>query len=172
MEKFLNPKVYKKESVEIDGEIFSGLYFQDDKGRDWYETLTGWTGAVAVDTAGIVCAYESDVSYMGMEEGRSVYEVKPASVPPDVVGNFTFIDGQFTDIRPDASELARSQKATLLHEASVTVSTLQDAVDLSMATEAEAALLLEWKKYRVLLNRIDPSLAPDIEWPSPPNRSA
>ncbi|MGC0198035.1 tail fiber assembly protein [Enterobacter cloacae complex sp. 2025EL-00064] len=169
MDKFLNPKIYKKESVEIDGEIFTGQYFQDDKGRDWYETLTGWAGAVAVDTAGIVCAYESDVSYMGMEEGRNIYEVEPANVPPDVLGNYTFVDGQFTDIRPDASELANKQKATLLHEASVTVSTLQDAVDLSMATEAEAALLLEWKKYRVLLNRIDPSLAPDIEWPSPPN---
>jgi hypothetical protein len=78
------------------------------------------------------------------------------------------VDGQFTDIRPDASELANKQKATLLHEASVTVSTLQDAVDLGMATDAEAALLLEWKKYRVLLNRIDTSIAPDIEWPAPP----
>ncbi|EJQ6528684.1 tail fiber assembly protein, partial [Escherichia coli] len=25
-----------------------------------------------------------------------------------------------------------------------------------------------WKKYRVLLNRVDTSLSPDIEWPSQP----
>ncbi|MDN0004869.1 tail fiber assembly protein [Providencia stuartii] len=32
----------------------------------------------------------------------------------------------------------------------------------------EAAALQAWKKYRVLLNRIDTSLAPNIEWPEKP----
>ncbi|MDX7213181.1 tail fiber assembly protein, partial [Citrobacter freundii] len=45
---------------------------------------------------------------------------------------------------------------------------LQDAVDLDIATEAEAALLLAWKKYRVLLNRINPNDTPDINWPEQP----
>ncbi|MEQ5456473.1 tail fiber assembly protein, partial [Escherichia coli] len=27
-----------------------------------------------------------------------------------------------------------------------------------------------WKKYRVLLNRVDTSTAPDIEWPTNPVR--
>ncbi|MGS6301058.1 MULTISPECIES: tail fiber assembly protein, partial [Enterobacter] len=30
------------------------------------------------------------------------------------------------------------------------------------------AALTEWKKYRVLLNRVDTSKAPDIDWPVPP----
>ncbi|EMG9853476.1 tail fiber assembly protein, partial [Escherichia coli] len=30
-------------------------------------------------------------------------------------------------------------------------------------------LLEAWKKYRVLLNRIDTSTAPDIEWPEIPS---
>ncbi|HHI0038141.1 tail fiber assembly protein, partial [Escherichia coli] len=30
------------------------------------------------------------------------------------------------------------------------------------------ALLAAWKKYRVLLNRVDTSTAPDIEWPATP----
>ncbi|HBZ8961091.1 TPA: tail fiber assembly protein [Citrobacter freundii] len=47
-------------------------------------------------------------------------------------------------------------------------SRLQDAVDLDIATEAEAALLLAWKKYRVLLNRINPNDTPDINWPEQP----
>ncbi|MEN3258524.1 tail fiber assembly protein [Sodalis endosymbiont of Spalangia cameroni] len=49
---------------------------------------------------------------------------------------------------------------------------LQDAVDLDMATEAEKAALLAWKRYRVLLNRVDISTAPDIDWPTPPDEEA
>ncbi|EAC1716758.1 TPA: tail fiber assembly protein, partial [Escherichia coli] len=45
---------------------------------------------------------------------------------------------------------------------------LQDAVDLGMATNDETKLLLAWKKYRVLLMRINTSTALDIEWPTPP----
>ncbi len=36
---------------------------------------------------------------------------------------------------------------------------------LQIATEEENSLLEAWKKYRVLLNRVDTSTAPDIEWP-------
>ncbi|RLX81228.1 phage tail protein, partial [Escherichia coli] len=39
-----------------------------------------------------------------------------------------------------------------------------DAADLEIATEEEISLLEAWKKYRVLLNRVDTSVAPDIEW--------
>lgn len=46
---------------------------------------------------------------------------------------------------------------------------LQDAVDLNIATEAERQQLTAWKKYRVLLNRVDTSKAPDIEWPKAPD---
>ncbi|RXB07363.1 tail fiber assembly protein, partial [Escherichia coli] len=48
------------------------------------------------------------------------------------------------------------------------IAPLQDAVDLDMATDDETKLLLVWKKYRVLLMRVDTSTAPDIEWPTPP----
>ncbi|HEM7536323.1 TPA: tail fiber assembly protein [Enterobacter roggenkampii] len=44
----------------------------------------------------------------------------------------------------------------------------QDAVDAGIATEDETASLAEWKKYRVLLMRVDTSKAPDIVWPTPP----
>ncbi|MDI0552840.1 tail fiber assembly protein, partial [Escherichia coli] len=49
------------------------------------------------------------------------------------------------------------------------IAPLQDAVDLEIATEEETSLLEAWKKYRVLLNRIDTSTAPDIEWPEIPS---
>ncbi|MGG2141245.1 tail fiber assembly protein [Symbiopectobacterium sp. RP] len=37
-----------------------------------------------------------------------------------------------------------------------------------MATEAEKAQLVAWKKYRVLLKQVDISTAPAIEWPEAP----
>ncbi|HFG0111130.1 TPA: tail fiber assembly protein, partial [Escherichia coli] len=45
---------------------------------------------------------------------------------------------------------------------------VQTVVELEIATEEEKALLAAWKKYRVLLNRVDTSTAPDIEWPTVP----
>ncbi|HDK9767978.1 TPA: tail fiber assembly protein [Escherichia coli] len=39
---------------------------------------------------------------------------------------------------------------------------------MEIATEEETSLLEVWKKYRVLLNRVDTSVAPDIEWPATP----
>lgn len=63
---------------------------------------------------------------------------------------------------------ADNQKAGLIAVASESIVPLQDAVDLGIATDDESARLLALKKYRVLLNRIDTSTAPDIEWPIKP----
>lgn len=65
---------------------------------------------------------------------------------------------------------AEAQKQLLLADATVAVAPLQDAVDLGIATETEIARLQEWKKYRVLLNRVVTSTAPDIEWPDAPEQ--
>lgn len=67
---------------------------------------------------------------------------------------------------------AEQQKTALTLAANSAIAPLQDAVDLGIATDEELALLLEWKKYRVLLNRIDTSVAPDIEWPTVPGERA
>nr|WP_318564587.1 tail fiber assembly protein [Providencia stuartii] len=63
---------------------------------------------------------------------------------------------------------AEQKKQSLLSEANNAIAPLQDAVDLEMATEEEITQLTAWKKYRVLLNRVDTSIAPDIEWPEKP----
>ncbi|MEA5673240.1 tail fiber assembly protein [Pseudomonas sp. MH2] len=54
--------------------------------------------------------------------------------------------------------------------ADAAIAPLQDAVDLDEATEAEAALLKEWKRYRIALNRLpDQAGYPaTIDWPAPP----
>ncbi|EPQ7147778.1 tail fiber assembly protein [Enterobacter hormaechei] len=65
-------------------------------------------------------------------------------------------------------QYAAELKNKLMDEANTALLPLQDAVDLGIATESESAMLIEWKKYRVLLNRVDTSKAPDIEWPEKP----
>ncbi|EFW11286.1 putative phage tail assembly protein, partial [Serratia symbiotica str. Tucson] len=60
------------------------------------------------------------------------------------------------------------QREQWLIKAGMTIGPLQDAVDLDIATEEEHARLTEWKHFRVAVYRIDPTLAPDIDWPEPP----
>ncbi len=69
------------------------------------------------------------------------------------------------EIKIDQVAVAESMKSQLMSDASQKISILQDAVDLDMATEEEAAALLAWKKYRVLLNRVDTS---NPVWPKAP----
>ncbi|MBD8241358.1 tail fiber assembly protein [Pantoea agglomerans] len=72
---------------------------------------------------------------------------------------------------PTAEQLAAmaaSEKAKLLALATIAIDPLQDAADLEIATDKEAASLKAWKTYRVMVNRIDASKAPNIDWPKAP----
>lgn len=64
--------------------------------------------------------------------------------------------------------VATAQKKQLLSEATTQIDYLQDAIDAEIATDKEKTLYAEWKKYRVLLNRIDVDTAPSIAWPEKP----
>ncbi|EAQ9852432.1 tail fiber assembly protein [Salmonella enterica] len=64
---------------------------------------------------------------------------------------------------------AESKKSRLMQTANAEIAPLQDAVDLGIATTKETAALTEWKKYRVLLNRVDTS---NPKWPTPPEEQA
>ncbi|WP_391529918.1 tail fiber assembly protein [Photorhabdus akhurstii] len=68
-------------------------------------------------------------------------------------------------IKDSKIEQAEQPCGTLCTQANETIMLLQYAVDTELASEKEQALLLEWKKYLVLLNRVDASLVPDIKWP-------
>lgn len=88
---------------------------------------------------------------------------------PDV--NYLYSDGVFTAPVIEAEDvvfLASSRLAAEMDDANRTIAPLQDAVDISMATDEETARLAEWKKYRVMLSRIDVTAAPDIDWPEKP----
>lgn len=66
-------------------------------------------------------------------------------------------------------DTAAQKKGLLRSTADNEIAWLQDAIDAEIATTEEAAALSEWKKYRVLLMRINTDTAPDIEWPTPPS---
>lgn len=88
---------------------------------------------------------------------------------PDV--NYLYSDGVFTAPAIEAEDavfLASSRLAAEMDDANRAMAPLQDAVDISIATDEETARLAEWKRYRVALSRIDTIKAPDIDWPEKP----
>lgn len=64
--------------------------------------------------------------------------------------------------------LAEQEKAQRLEEANTSITYLQDAIEVGLDDDDYQAKLTAWKTYRVLLNRVDTSLAPDIDWPEKP----
>ncbi|MFV3314135.1 tail fiber assembly protein [Pseudomonas sp. NY15374] len=70
----------------------------------------------------------------------------------------------------DVLAQAQAEASRLRRLADDAIAPLQDAVDLEEATEAETALLKEWKRYRVTLNRLpDQAGYPTgIDWPISP----
>lgn len=60
---------------------------------------------------------------------------------------------------------ADKQKKELIAQVTADISILQDALALNMATDEEKARLTSLQTYRVLLNRVDTALAPNIFWP-------
>ncbi|UNH37772.1 tail fiber assembly protein [Moellerella wisconsensis] len=63
---------------------------------------------------------------------------------------------------------AEQEKAKRLEEANKTITYLQDAIEVGLDDDDYQAKLTAWKTYRVYLNRIDTSFAPDINWPEKP----
>ncbi|CAQ86364.1 MULTISPECIES: tail fiber assembly protein [Photorhabdus] len=71
-------------------------------------------------------------------------------------------------LRREQQQQAEHKKQQLMLTVSKQIAPLQDAVDLEMASDEEKSLLAALKKYRVLLNRVDVNLVPDIHWPEKP----
>ncbi|MFZ4219696.1 tail fiber assembly protein [Enterobacter ludwigii] len=102
----------------------------------------------------------SEAEYQDLLNGQS----EGLAITPDENGRPTLSEPVV-----DPVVVAEGTKRKLLAEAREKIAILQDAVDLGMATEDEKFHLIEWKKYRVLLTRIKPEDAPEIEWPVKPD---
>ncbi|WP_337048659.1 tail fiber assembly protein [Serratia fonticola] len=70
--------------------------------------------------------------------------------------------------KAQAVQAAKVDKSQRLALATKNIAPLQDAQELGIASEDEQAQLLAWKRYRVLINRLEPNDAPDIDWPLVP----
>ncbi|HGB6105105.1 TPA: tail fiber assembly protein [Salmonella enterica subsp. enterica serovar Virchow] len=107
--------------------------------------------------------------------GNQVYISAPGPLPENVTsvspdGEYQKWDGKAwvkDEVAETAARLreAEGTKNRLLQIASEKISPLQDAVDLDIATDDEKAQLNEWKKYRVLVNRVGTS---NPDWPDIP----
>ena len=101
--------------------------------------------------------------YSYLLEGQTAGEV----VAPNEYGQPVLVNPP----EPTQAELidqAEATKAALMVTASAAIAPLEDAGELGIATEDEVAALIRWKRYRVMLSRLDISTAPSIEWPELP----
>ncbi|WP_338149528.1 tail fiber assembly protein, partial [Xenorhabdus bovienii] len=105
----------------------------------------------------------SDELYREMFDGQSNGKL----IVPGADGLPTLVD-----LPPPTPEQLRQkaeyEKQDRMRIARDKIAPLQDAVDLNIATDAEKSSLTEWRKYRVLLNRVDCTTAPDVKWPEQP----
>ncbi|GKX50609.1 tail fiber assembly protein [Budvicia aquatica] len=65
-------------------------------------------------------------------------------------------------------DAAKAERYQLEQKAKEMIEKLSDALDLNMSLDGDEARLTEWRKYRVLLNQMDASKVPDIDWPVAP----
>lgn len=166
MIEFKNIKITK--NVKEDDSGYSYVYFEDERGRDWYEVRDSeWEGVnkfIATDENDFVVTSSDDPNFLTLAEGMSVYEV--AEYPDDVAHViYKYAGDSFLSQEPSSAEIAEQEKKRLIDEATAKISVLQDAVDFGDATDEEAEKLTAWKKYRIMVNRVDTS---NPVWPATP----
>ncbi|QCR38000.1 tail fiber assembly protein [Nissabacter sp. SGAir0207] len=147
-------------------------YLRDENGHDWYEAQKDFaidTLKIAYTSDGIIRQCSTDISAL-WPENMSVDEIARPEAPEASLndGSWSFDGVNLTQTPTDYVAQSTAKKAELIADATLNIDPLQDAVDLEMATDEEAALLVSWKKYRVLLSRVDTGTAPDITWPPLP----
>ena len=147
-------------------------FFISDDGRDWYKSQSDFspdTLKIAYDEAGIIRCISNDVSAIYPRDLSVVeVEITPENQDVDIMGGWVFKDGKIQPRQYSQEELrvqAEEEKAELLSLATAAIAPLQDATDLDIATDEEKEQLIEWKKYRILLMRVNTS---SPEWPQQP----
>lgn len=78
-----------------------------------------------------------------------------------------------TPLAEELVSLAREERDRLLAIAANRIGPLQDAVDVGRVTDQESAWLLQWKSYRVDINRIEQQegFPAAIQWPKSPDET-
>lgn len=129
--------------------------FFDGELKSSYIAGTGWPDDALEVEDSVFSAFtqqppEGKMRIAG-QDGLPAWGDLPAPTPEDVIA------------------MAEQQKAALRAAADAEISWRQDAVDAGIATADETAALVELKKYRVLLMRVDTAKP---VWPVPPEAMA
>ena len=128
---------------------------------------SGWE--LVADTLGVW--YDATGSQVRIDSLDTDVSSLTREAPPD--NTSIRVDGAWV---PDPAKVAAAAKVSAdaavaagLAEAARQIAVLQDAVDIGMATDAEAALYTDWRRYRVLLSRVqsDPAY-PNVVLPKQP----
>lgn len=127
--------------------------FYPESLRESYEeagTLPDDLLDVSDETYSIFSGQPPEGKVRGSKKGKPAW----VSIPPQT--------------KEQAQQEAEIKKQSLMDAANSTITLLERSVRLGIATDEERELLVKWELYSVLLNRVDTSSAPDIEWPTVP----
>lgn len=157
-------------------EQFNVTFFISEDGRDWYQNQGAFaddTLKVAYDDRGIIRSISQDVSKIH-PGGLSVAEVANTDKnrQADISGGWVYKKGKISRLALTAEQIvgqALDEKKQRLKDVEAEIAPLERAVRLDMATREDAELLSALERYSVLVNQIDVSAAPDIEWPVKPH---
>ncbi|EAT9205160.1 tail fiber assembly protein [Salmonella enterica subsp. enterica serovar Muenchen] len=154
---------------------FGVVWLFDEDGQNWYEKQKQFsvdTLKIVYDKNNIIVGINKNVSAIN-PEGYSVVELPDitANRRADVSGRWMFNGEQVSKRIYSPEELrqqAEAKKVKLLEEAEAVITPLARAVKRDIATDEERKRLETWELYSVMVNRINPDLAPDITWPESP----
>ncbi|HHH1986711.1 TPA: tail fiber assembly protein [Yersinia enterocolitica] len=125
-------------------------YTEDYRGTEVYDTQTGYSRPV--------------ITLGPLPEGFT--SLAPTS-QFDCWDGSQWVKDEEAEKRYHLAE-AEQEKRHLLNEANTKIQILQDSIELGLGTESTEAKLLAWRRYRVLLDRLDISTAPNIMWLAKP----
>ncbi|KER01350.1 tail fiber assembly protein [Photorhabdus temperata] len=152
-------------------------YLKDDKGNDWYKIqkeFSEGTIKFTFNKAGIITSLSKDISSL-FPIYLSVAELESKNIPEslDISGKW-FFDGKKIIPRiytlEERIHQIENQKTEKMVATNMTIQPLQDSIDLDIATDKEIEQLIAWKKYRVLLSKVDTSQPDRIQWPETPKK--
>jgi hypothetical protein len=164
------------EAEKLLADSHSIMFLEDPKGNDWYELqkqLASETLKITFDQIGLINSASYDASTLWPQS----FFLAEVNVVPEKFesrsnsGKWIFDGEKITERIFTSEELiehAVIKRNLLMTAANEIITPLQDAVDIDDASDEEITLLKAWKTYRVALNRLDLSIAPDITWPEIP----
>lgn len=158
------------------------LFLLSEDGQDWYDCQASFaddTVKIMYDSDGVIRAMvntpvsQHDNIYavsLLWPVDMSVAEIAVDDYPADCQadGSWRYTDGRIENIPTDNIVVAEIEKSQLMAAANAAIIQFERAVRLGIATDKEIALLEAWERYSVLLMRIKPEAAPDIDWPEVP----